>query len=97
MRWIDIDLSTRKISHEVEDLLVQVRTLADRIPEIQERDGLDALFAPRRAVEERRLEKHVRDWVRVLEALRDDRLDLRAVQAQARLNANLDAIIREAD
>jgi putative NADPH-quinone reductase len=56
-----------------------------------------ALFAARRAVEEGRLEKHVRDWVRVLEALRDDRLDLRAAQAQGRLNANLDAIVREAD
>lgn len=42
MRWIDIDLSTRKISHEVEDLLVEARAVADGIPRIQERDGLDA-------------------------------------------------------
>ena len=56
-----------------------------------------ALFAARRAVEEGRLEKHVRDWVRVLEALRDDRLDLALARTQPRLNANLDAIIRGAD
>jgi putative NADPH-quinone reductase len=56
-----------------------------------------ALFAARRAVEEGRLEQHVDDWVRVLEALRDDRLDLAAAQSRPRLNANLDAIIREAD
>jgi putative NADPH-quinone reductase len=56
-----------------------------------------ALFAARRAVEEGRLDEHVRNWVRVLEALRDDRLDLAAAQAQPRLNVNLAAIIREAD
>ena len=56
-----------------------------------------ALFAARRAVEEGRLEEHVRNWVHVLEALRDDRLDLAAAQAQPRLNVNLAAIIREAD
>jgi hypothetical protein len=45
-------------------------------------------------VEEGRLEGHVADWLRVLEALRDDRLDIKAAQALPRLNADLDAIIR---
>jgi putative NADPH-quinone reductase len=53
-----------------------------------------ALFGARTAVEEGRLEAHVRDWVRVLEALRDDRLDLAAAQSLPRLNADLDAILR---
>lgn len=53
-----------------------------------------ALFGARTAVEEGRLEAHVRDWVRVLEALRDDRLDLGAAQSLPRLNADLDAILR---
>ena len=53
-----------------------------------------ALFGSRTAVEEGRLEGHVADWVRVLEALRDDRLDIKAAQALPRLNADLDTIIR---
>jgi glutathione-regulated potassium-efflux system ancillary protein KefG len=53
-----------------------------------------ALFGARTAVEEGRLDAHVRDWVRVLEALRDDRLDLAAAQSLPRLNADLDTILR---
>ena len=53
-----------------------------------------ALFGARNAVEEGRVQAHVADWVRVLEALRDDRLDIQAAQALPRLNADLDAIIR---
>lgn len=53
-----------------------------------------ALFGARTAVEEGRVAGHVADWVRVLEALRDDRLDIEAAQTLPRLNSNLDAIIR---
>jgi glutathione-regulated potassium-efflux system ancillary protein KefG len=53
-----------------------------------------ALFGARTAVEEGRLAGHVADWVRVLEALRDDRLDLAAALPLTKLNADLDAIIR---
>ncbi|HYN79415.1 MAG TPA: NAD(P)H-dependent oxidoreductase [Lamprocystis sp. (in: g-proteobacteria)] len=53
-----------------------------------------ALFSARTAVEEGRLAGHVADWVRVLEALRDDRLDLAAALPLAKLNADLDAILR---
>lgn len=53
-----------------------------------------ALFAARTAVEEGRLAVHLADWVRVLEALRDERLDLNAAATQIKLNADLDAIIR---
>jgi glutathione-regulated potassium-efflux system ancillary protein KefG len=53
-----------------------------------------ALFGARTAVEEGRVADHVADWVRVLEALRDDRLDIEAAQTLPRLNSNLDAIIR---
>jgi putative NADPH-quinone reductase len=44
-----------------------------------------ALFGARAAVEEGRLEAHVADWVRVLDALREDRLDMAAAQALPRL------------
>ena len=55
-----------------------------------------ALFGARTAVEEARVDRHVADWVRVLEALRDDRLDIVAAQGLSRLNTGLDAIIKEA-
>jgi glutathione-regulated potassium-efflux system ancillary protein KefG len=53
-----------------------------------------ALFGARTAVEEGRLDRHVADWVRVLAALRDDRLDLDAARRLPRLNHDLDAIVR---
>ncbi len=55
-----------------------------------------ALFGARTAVEEGRVNQHVADWRRVLAALRDDRLDIAAVQDQQRLNTDLNAIIKEA-
>jgi putative NADPH-quinone reductase len=55
-----------------------------------------ALFAARRAVDEGRIDQHIRDWVRLLEALRDDRLDLEGARRSARLDQDLDALIREA-
>lgn len=39
------------------------------------------------------MEAHARDYRRVLEALRDDRLDLEAAKQHARLNAALDSIV----
>ena len=54
-----------------------------------------ALFASRTAVEEGRVDAHVADWVRVLEALRDERLDLDAVRNLPKLNADLAGIISE--
>ena len=53
-----------------------------------------ALFGSRTAFEEGRLDKHVADWVQVLEALRDDRLDIERAQALPRLNSNLDELIK---
>ncbi len=53
------------------------------------------LFGARTAVEEGRLSVHVENWIRVLEALRDDRLDLTAAQARPRLNDDLDILIRK--
>jgi len=53
------------------------------------------LFGARTAVEEGRVEAHVADWVRVLEALRDERLDIEAARDLPRLNADLGAIISE--
>ena len=55
-----------------------------------------ALFGARTAVEEGRVNQHVADWRQVLEALRDDRLDIAAVQDLPRLNTDLNAIIKEA-
>ena len=53
-----------------------------------------ALFSARTAVEEGRIAAHVADWVRVLEALRDDRLDIARAVSLPLLNADLDAVIR---
>jgi glutathione-regulated potassium-efflux system ancillary protein KefG len=53
-----------------------------------------ALFGARTALEEGRIPGHVSDWVRLLGALRDDRLDLAAARPLARLNGDLDAVIR---
>jgi putative NADPH-quinone reductase len=55
-----------------------------------------ALFGARRAVEEDRVGQHVTDWVRTLEALRDDRLNLDGVRGYTKLNDCLDSVIREA-
>jgi putative NADPH-quinone reductase len=53
-----------------------------------------ALFSALTAVDDGRVNTHVIDWVRVLEALRDDRLDITAAQDLTQLNGDLDAIIR---
>ncbi len=39
--------------------------------------------------------RHAGDWRRLVEALRDERLDLEAARDDERLNASLDAVIRE--
>jgi putative NADPH-quinone reductase len=54
-----------------------------------------ALFGARTAVDEGRVDAHVAEWIRVLEALRDDRLDVQAARDLPKLNADLDAIVRE--
>ena len=55
-----------------------------------------ALFGSRTAVEEGRIGQHVADWVRVLESLRDDRIDITTAQKLPRLNSDLSAILKEA-
>lgn len=55
-----------------------------------------ALYAAGRAPGEGRVDGHRADWVRVLSALRDDRLDVGAARPLARLNDGLDRLIREA-
>jgi putative NADPH-quinone reductase len=54
-----------------------------------------ALFGARTAVEDGRIEGHLQAWVRLLTALRDDRLDLKAAQRLPVLNGALDAVDRE--
>ena len=54
-----------------------------------------ALFDSRTAIEEGRVNRHIDDWIRLLEALRDDRLDIPTAQDLPRLNSDLDAIIQE--
>ena len=53
-----------------------------------------ALFGSRKAIEEGRCSGHVADWVRLLEALRDGRLDLKKARTLVKLNDDLDAIIQ---
>jgi putative NADPH-quinone reductase len=54
-----------------------------------------ALFGARLAVDEGRVEQHVADWVRTLEALRDGRLDLQKAKDFGKLNDCLDSVIGE--
>jgi len=54
------------------------------------------LFGARTAVEEGRLPAHLATWTRLLEALRDDRLDIDRAAALPRLNVDLDRLIRPA-
>ena len=55
-----------------------------------------ALFGARSAFDEGRIDAHGADWVRVLEALRDGRLDIEAARNLPKLNTDLNAIIRRA-
>ncbi len=54
-----------------------------------------ALFGSRTAVDEGRVEQHIADWTRVLDALSDGRLDIAAARNLPTLNSNLNAIIKE--
>jgi putative NADPH-quinone reductase len=54
-----------------------------------------ALFGARTAIEEGRVNQHIDAWVRIVEALRDDRLDIGKARALPQLNGGLDAIITE--
>ena len=53
------------------------------------------LFGARTAVDEGRLEAYVTNWVRVVQALRDDRLDISAAMRQLTLSHDVDSLIRE--
>ena len=55
-----------------------------------------ALFGSRTAVEEGRIGRHIADWILVLKALRDNRLDIATAQNLPRLNSDLNAILEEA-
>jgi len=51
------------------------------------------LFAARTAVDEGRLGDHLDDWVRMLKALRDRRLDIDRARSMPHLNQALDSLI----
>jgi putative NADPH-quinone reductase len=53
-----------------------------------------ALFGARTAVDEGRVDRHVADWVNLLEAVRDHRIDIDSAQHLTLLNSALDAQAR---
>ena len=53
-----------------------------------------ALFGARTAVDERRVEQHIDAWVCMLEALRDERLDIVEAQGRPQLGSDLDSLIK---
>lgn len=55
-----------------------------------------ALFGARTAVEEHRLQKHVQDWIRLLNALKNDQIDIPTAKKLPMLSGNLDILIYEA-
>ena len=52
-----------------------------------------ALFGARTAVEEGRVSGHIADWIRILTALREKRVDLRTASVMTSLNGHLDDFI----
>lgn len=54
-----------------------------------------ALFGARTAVEEGRMDKHVAQWKRLIQALLEDRVNMELAIQQPTLNHNLDALLRE--
>ena len=54
-----------------------------------------ALFGARTAVDEGRIEHHIGDWIELLKALRDQKLDIERAQNLPRLNSDLDHLIKE--
>ncbi len=54
------------------------------------------LFGSRTAEEEGRVAEHLKDWVRLLEALRDNRLNTAETQNLTKLNNDLDTLLEEA-
>ena len=55
-----------------------------------------ALFGSRTAVEEGRIGRHIGDWVRLLEAVRDNRVDIAKAQHLPLLNGALSSLSMEA-
>lgn len=55
-----------------------------------------ALLGARTAYEQGRVEGHVANWLRLVEALRSERVDIDKARALPRLDAGLDTIIQEA-
>lgn len=55
-----------------------------------------ALFGARTAVDEGRVEAHVAKYVRLLEALRDDRVDLQKANQAMMVSNDLDAVMKDA-
>ena len=55
-----------------------------------------ALFGSRTAVEEGRIHQHIGDWVRLLEAVRDNRIDIASAQHLPMLNGALTSLPMEA-
>ncbi len=54
-----------------------------------------ALFSARTAVEEGRVDAHVNNWIKLLEALRDDKLDISDTLQQPSLGHQIASLIRE--
>ena len=54
-----------------------------------------ALFGSRTAFEEGRVNRHVADWVRLLEAVRDKRIDIDSAQSLPQLNSVLSQVSEE--
>ena len=51
-----------------------------------------ALFGARTAAEEQRLEKHIEDWTRLVQALHENNLDIQQAAALPKLNKALDGL-----
>jgi len=55
-----------------------------------------ALFGSRTAVDEGRIERHIANWVKLLRAVRDNRIDIESAQRLPLLNGAVDSTSMEA-
>ena len=53
------------------------------------------LFSSRSAYEEKRIDRHITDWLKLLDALQNNRLDIARAAQQPVFNADLDSLILE--
>lgn len=77
-----------------------IRELLSPIEQTALLTGMDylapfALFGARTAIEEKRIDSHVNEWIRTLQAMRDNRFDFQLAAELPKLNPHLSELIKD--